>query len=135
MRHEPPLIVLVDDDPAGVELLTEWFAGSGYQAIGCLSSSEAPTVIRREQPDLVVLHLHMGRPDASVTLLELLRRVPATQAIPVIVCTADHWMLTRSAEQLHALACAVVPKPFDLDGLLTTVRAWLASSAAIAVGV
>ena len=61
--------------------------------------------------------------------------VPATQAIPVIFCTADHWLLTHSAEQLHALGCAVVPKPFDLDALLATVRAWLASSTAIAAGV
>ena len=135
MRHERPLIVLVDDDPAVVELLSDRFADTGYQTIGCLSTREAPSIIRREQPDLVVLDLQLERPDASVTLLELLRRDPATQALPVIVCTADGWLLTRSAEQLHALGCAVVPKPVDPDGLLATVRAWLASSAAIAVGV
>ena len=135
MRHERPLIVLVNDDPVAVELLTDRFADAGYQTSGCLSSGEAPAIIRREQPDLVVLDLQMERPDAGVTLLELLRRVPATQAMPVIVCTADRWLLSHSAEQLHALGCAVVPKPFDLDALLATVRARLASSAAIRVGV
>jgi hypothetical protein len=45
------------------------------------------------------------------------------------------WLLSHSAEQLQALGSAVVPKPFDLDGLLTSIRAWLAGSAAISVGI
>jgi hypothetical protein len=45
------------------------------------------------------------------------------------------WLLSHSAEQLQTLGCTVVSKSSDLDGLLTSVRAWLAGSAAIAVGI
>jgi hypothetical protein len=74
------------------------------------------------------------QPDSGVTLLELLRRVPATQTMPV-VCTADRWLLTRYKEQSHALGCAVVLKPFDLDVLLRTVQARITTAAVIDVGV
>lgn len=41
IRHERPVIVLVDDDPAVVELLSDRFADAGCQTVGCLSSREA----------------------------------------------------------------------------------------------
>jgi len=127
--------MVVDTDSLFVELLADLFAEAGYQMITCQHSGAAPTIIRREQPDLIVLDTWIEHPDSGLLLLELLRRVPATQAIPVLVCTADSWLLTQDAEHLRSLGCTVLPKPFDLDAFLTMVRARIAIGLASAVGV
>lgn len=122
---DAPLIAVVNDDRAFLELLWEVLTGEGYRAVLYREGARAAAAIRRAPPALVILDLRLGTPGAGWRVLEELRRERATGAIPVIVCSADHRALREQAARLARLGCAVVEKPFDLDDLLATIAAAL----------
>ena len=120
-----PVVVVVDSDPTFCRLLQEMLPEEGYQAVICASAAEAPITIQLQRPDLVILDVHVERRGAGLLLLAQLRQDPATASIPVLVCTADGALLRGEAERLRAPGLRVLAKPFDLDDLLTQVRALL----------
>ncbi|HEX5506824.1 MAG TPA: response regulator, partial [Thermomicrobiales bacterium] len=80
------------------------------------------------RPDLVLLDIRMGHPEAGWQTLELLRLDPETTRIPVIVCSADTPFLRAKEGALRALRCDILEKPFDLDTLLAKVAAVLGAA-------
>jgi PAS domain S-box-containing protein len=76
---------------------------------------------RRHQPELILLDLHL--PDVhGREVLELLKRDPATAAIPVVVLSAD--ATPSQVERLLAAGAAdYATKPIDVEWLLDTVAA------------
>ena len=114
-------ILVVDDDPAStallVAMLQKWGHGDVYVTN---DSSEAVSLCRRSQPDLVLLDLHMPDPDG----LELLLRLPTETRgvpLPVLVLTADDSRAARR-DALRAGARDFVTKPFDPDEVGLRVR-------------
>jgi CheY-like chemotaxis protein len=120
---DPPTIAVVNDDTTFLTLMCELLEEEGYRAVAWREGHNAYEMIKRERPDLVVLDIRMERPDVGWQLLEVLELDPATRPIPVIVCSADVVFLRAKAARLAALGCAVLEKPFDLDGLLALVAA------------
>jgi putative two-component system response regulator len=114
-------ILVVDDDPASTTLLAGMLGQWGYaDVIVTNDSSDAVSLCRRTQPDLVLLDLHMPAPDG----LELLLRLPAeTRGVPmpVLVLTADDSRAARR-DALRAGARDFVIKPFDPDEVGLRVR-------------
>jgi putative two-component system response regulator len=115
-------ILVVDDQPANVELLEQVLAGAGYVDVhGTEDPLEVEELVERLDPQLLILDLHMPRMD-GFDLLEQLR--PAERAdvvLPVLILTAD---ATSDATQ-RALALGAqdfVAKPFDFPELLLRVR-------------
>ena len=82
-------VLIVDDEPANIELLKEYLIDVADEVRAVTSSSEAEQAFYDFEPDLVLLDLRMPHPDG----LELLRRLADTRArlglLPVIVLTAD----------------------------------------------
>ncbi|HEY8490805.1 MAG TPA: response regulator [Dehalococcoidia bacterium] len=117
-----PLIAVLDDDPAFLNLMNVLLTQEGYQTLAWRENQDALTLIRRERPDLLIMDLRLVEPESGWVLLEKLRRDPETLELPVIVCSGDADALRRNAGVLQALRCAVLEKPFDLDDLLETVR-------------
>ena len=110
-----PRILVVDDEPSIRLLCRVNLELDGYEVFEADSLSTARAMIEKEAPDVVLLdvHLHGERSDALIA--ECHARQPP---IPVVIVTgsADIKQLERSE------ADAVLPKPFELDVLLTTVR-------------
>jgi CheY-like chemotaxis protein len=126
----PPLIAIVDDDRAFIELMEAALADEGYETIACADSEWAYDLIARSQPALVLLDIRMAYPTAGWDVLTLLRFDPTTAQLPVIICSADQFFIASHREQLHAAGCAILLKPFGLDDLLRTVRSLLDAPAA-----
>lgn len=116
-----PLIAVVNDDRNFLDLMEQLFEEEGYRVTLVHDAGDAYSTIKRHQPELVILDIRLGNPDAGWKVLEVLRLDPATTNIPIIVCSADLHALRTCEERLRQMRCECLPKPFDLDELTSLV--------------
>jgi two-component system response regulator GlrR len=109
-----PRLVLVDDDPGLLRLLTIRLKSEGFEVASCESAQQALTSIPRFQPDVVVTDLRMADVDGIGLLREVQKRYPA---LPVILLTA-HGTIPDAVEATKSGAFAFLTKPVDKDQLL-----------------
>jgi CheY-like chemotaxis protein len=126
MHRSPFRILLVEDDDTIQDLLHELLQEAGYTTIGCRAAQDAQYLIATEHPDLLIVDIHLldGRA-GGWEVLSLARLVPATMALPIIVCSADARFLNAKRQELRALGCLALAKPFDIEQLLQAVAAML----------
>jgi putative two-component system response regulator len=115
-------ILMVDDESVNVQLLEKVLVHGGYTNLSMSTdSTRAVSMIVDDDPDLVLLDLHMPNPD-GFKILELLKNlVPEEAFLPIIVLTAD---VTTEAKHRALTAGAVdfLTKPFDNVEVLLRVR-------------
>jgi putative two-component system response regulator len=105
-------ILVVDDEPANVLLLERLLQRWGYEnVVSTTDSSQAVSLAAAEPVSLVLLDLSMPRPD-GFEVMALLAELPAGDAIPIVVLTADVSAATRQ-RALSGGASDFVTKPFD----------------------
>jgi two-component system OmpR family response regulator len=104
-----PLLYIVDDDVATLDLLCEVALEAGWTATGFLRLAGLRAALDRRKPALMILDddLPDGR---GGDLARELRENPRMTDVPLLVCTAAHPM--RQAE-IGSVA-PVMSKPFDL---------------------
>lgn len=113
-------ILIVDDSPDNVRLLSRILRRGGYQQItGISDSRQVLDRVREDPPDLVILDVHMPHVDG----LSLLKQVSKACAHDVrfIVVTGDRDDDVLDEARLRG-ADDVVIKPFKLDEILLRVR-------------
>ena len=116
-----PTILVVDDEPANVKLLSKTLVMAGYQQIvPTTESGEVMDLCRRHQVDLVLLDLAMPGLD-GFDILELLRVEGGAHPVPVLVLTAQADRVSR-IRALQAGARDFVTKPFDAVELVSRVN-------------
>ncbi|HET6592610.1 MAG TPA: response regulator [Xanthomonadales bacterium] len=113
-----PRVILVDDDPGLLRLLTLRLKSEGYDVAASENATQAQTAIPRFQPDVVVTDLRMADVDGIGLLRELQRRYPA---LPVILMTA-HGTIPDAVEATKSGAFAFLTKPVDKDQLLEQLQ-------------
>jgi len=113
-----PRVILVDDDPGLLRLLTLRLKSEGYDVAASESAAQALTAIPRFQPDVVVTDLRMADVDGIGLLRELQRQYPA---LPVILMTA-HGTIPDAVEATKSGAFAFLTKPVDKDQLLEQLQ-------------
>ena len=120
-------ILLVDDEPANLDLLEALLEGEGYGAAGggCLvrtsDSREVLALAEAHAPDLVLLDLHMPHRHGLDVLADLRAATPPGDYRPVLVLTAD----VTSEAKARALSLGArdfVTKPFDAVEVLLRVE-------------
>ena len=120
-------ILVVDDEPDLVELVSFNLRAEGYEVITAANGMEALNQARAALPDLIVLDLMMPELD-GLSVCEILRRLPSTAPIPVIMLTAWKSELTRIIG-LDTGAEDYITKPFSPRDLVTRVKNALRSQA------
>jgi CheY-like chemotaxis protein len=125
MSLNSPLIAMVDDDTAVVQLVTTFLEAQGYRMVSCHQSATALALIHSADPDLVLLDIQMEQWDAGLQLLAALRRDPETNRLPVIVCSANLPLLRQQEQTIRELAATTLAKPYTFDTLLTTITTTL----------
>lgn len=118
--HNPPLLLVVDDDIAIRRGLNAALSQAGYGVLEAADGQEALEVFERTSPDLVLTDLAMPRMD-GFELITILRRAGHH---PIIVLSV------RGAEgdKVRALdlgADDFVVKPFSVQEVLARVRTQL----------
>lgn len=110
-------ILVVDDDPAIRESLTEVLQDEGYAVLTATNGAEALRLLREgARPSVILLDLMMPVQDGYGFRAEQ-RQDPTLSDIPVIVVTAG--VLDHRATAMNANA--YVTKPFDLNVLLNAI--------------
>lgn len=82
-------ILIIDDDPASIRLLTQLLNQNGaYRVFYAENGTDGISMVARRRPDLIILDLRMPGKD-GFAVLEELRSNPETVNIPVIVVTGE----------------------------------------------
>lgn len=113
-------ILIVDDEPAIRRFLKASLEAQGFATEAAENGGEALAALPRMKPDLVILDL--GLPDLDG--LEVIRRVRATDAVPIVVLSVRNDEPGKVAA-LDAGADDYMVKPFGVEELLARVRAAL----------
>ncbi len=116
-------ILLVEDEPAILELLEFTLAPKGYKLQRALDANQARAAIRTALPDLVILDWMMPG-ESGVQLARALRADARTKGLPIIMLTAraDE---TDKIGGLDAGADDYITKPFSPRELVSRVNALL----------
>ena len=110
------LVLVVEDDPAFARILYELAHEMDFDCVHAPTVAEALALARRLRPSGVLLDMEL--PDGSgLSLLEQLKRDPATRHIPVHVVSVDDHAQTALA--LGAIGYAL--KPADRDRLAEAI--------------
>src|SRR5712671_6624355 len=115
-----PKILVVDDEPDAVELVEFNLKGAGYEVVTATDGSEALIKSRAHSPDLIVLDLMLPEVD-GLEVCKILRRDPATAAIPIVMVTAKAAEIDRVLG-LELGADDYITKPFSPRELVLRVK-------------
>ena len=113
-------ILVVDDEPDAVELVSFNLKHAGFEVVAASDGAEAIRKARTHSPDLIILDVMLPEID-GMEACKLLRRDPATSDIPILMLTA------RSSEMDRVLGLELgaddyVTKPFSPRELVLRVR-------------
>jgi two-component system alkaline phosphatase synthesis response regulator PhoP len=120
-------ILVVEDDPDLVELLSFNLRGCGFVVSTASDGLDALIKARSVIPDLILLDLMLPELD-GFGVCEILRREPETAKIPIIMVTAMSSQFARLAG-LEAGANDYFTKPFSPKQLIARVQALLGQPA------
>lgn len=119
----PPLILIVDDNPANVEILKMRLAANNYEIITASDGEAGLAMARDRQPDLILLDIMMPKMDG----FEVCRRLkadPSLPFMPIIMVTAK----TDSKDVVAGLEAGgdeYLTKPVDHAALVARVKSMM----------
>jgi sigma-B regulation protein RsbU (phosphoserine phosphatase) len=121
--REPPLILIVDDSPANVEILQMRLLANDYDIITATDGQLGLALAREKHPDLILLDIMMPKLDG----LEVCRRLkgdPSLPFMPIILVTAKSDSKDVVAG-LEAGGDEYLTKPVDHAALVARVKSML----------
>ena len=116
----PPLILIVDDNPANVEILQMRLAANNYEIITASDGEEGLTKARNNQPDLILLDIMMPKKD-GYEVCQTVRQDPELKDTHIILLTAKGQETDRSRGASSG-ALYYITKPFDPDHILELAK-------------
>jgi DNA-binding response OmpR family regulator len=116
-------ILLVDDEPALVELIKIRLEANGYEVIPASDGQQALDLARKEMPELIILDLTLPRVD-GYKVCRLLKSDDRYKKIPILLFTAR---AQESDKELgkEAGADGYIIKPFEPSSLLAKIKEFL----------
>jgi putative two-component system response regulator len=122
-RSDQPLVLVVDDTPENLELMSELLLGSYRVKVASNGAKALRIAAGAPQPDLILLDIMMPEMD-GYEVCQRLKADPATAQIPVIFLTAK----TEQADEQHGFdlgAVDYITKPISPPIVLARVQAQL----------
>lgn len=117
-------VLVVEDDPANVELLRTRLGTLGCETLVARTADEGLQLANEAQPDLILLDLRLGYDlDGGLGLLTRLREEDGTCRIPVVIHSI--YVANRGdMPSAEALSDGILLKPFKFGDLKRIIEAF-----------
>ena len=110
-------VLVVEDEPAILAFLAWTLEDEGYSVATATNGREALAEMQRRTPDVLLLDLMMPVMDGW-EVIAACRADPAMRRLPIVVLSAVYNGRLWERPDVQAF----MPKPFDIDALLATIR-------------
>lgn len=120
MNHGENLILNIDDDPNGRDLLSRYLRKEGFQVVEAESGADGLRLARELAPQLILLDIRLPDLD-GFQVCRLLRATAATATTPILQLSASYKDDASRVQSLEVGADAYLTKPVDRKSFLTTV--------------
>lgn len=117
-------ILIVDDEPRVIRLVSEVLKAAGYHVIAAATGESAIEMVALERPHLILLDIRL---EHGIDGYEACRRIREFSEIPIIMLTAK----AREKDMLHGFDAGAddyLTKPFSAKELVARVKAVLRRS-------
>jgi len=111
-------VLLVDDDTANLEVLSDLLRSEGYTVVCARNGAEAMACLHNAQPDVVMLDYVMPTMDGA-TMAQKLKGDDATRRIAIVMTSGLPEDMVRPRCQLYD---AFLQKPYDPSQALRTLQ-------------
>ncbi|QLE57679.1 PleD family two-component system response regulator [Nostoc sp. TCL26-01] len=113
-------ILIVEDSPSELELMSRYLRDSGYKVIKALGAKEAIDKALLEKPDVIVTDVVM--PGMSgFELCRSLKKNPTTEKVPIVICSSKNQEIDRLWAMKQG-ADAYITKPYTREQLLRAIK-------------
>jgi DNA-binding response OmpR family regulator len=120
-------VLIVDSDPATVELLAEYLTGKQLAVARAQTLDEALAELDRERPEAVVISMRLGDSGG----LEALKRIREVNVQVAVLATAEQEDANLAMEALGLGAVDYLLKPIDFDYLSRAIEKALSAAAPV----
>lgn len=119
-------VLIIEDNPTNMTLAIFLLQSAGHSVISAIDAELGLMLAREERPDLILMDIQLPGMD-GLQATKLLKRDPATRAIPVIALTA--LAMKGDEERIRASGCdGYIAKPMRYQEFLATIAAHLAGT-------
>ena len=119
-----PLILVVDDNDAGLMLVVAVLTLEGFEVDTAGSAAELLVRLNKRLPDLILMDVQLPGQD-GLSLTRQLKADPATERIPIVALTA-HAMEVHQQQCLAAGMDDFISKPMNAADLTAAINRVLA---------
>jgi len=116
-------ILVIEDNPANMKLAKLLLTSAGHTVLCAIDAEAGLTLAQSEHPDLILMDIQLPGMD-GLGATALLKKDPATAAIPVIALTA--MAMKEDQDKTRAAGCdAYIAKPLRYRELYAAIDALL----------
>ncbi len=116
-------IVVVEDDPLNMELVTDLLEVAGFAVLQAETAGDGIELARSEEPVLILMDVRLPDID-GLTATGILKKDPLTMHIPVVALTASV-MPGDEARSMAAGCAGYIRKPIDTRAFPGTVKTFI----------
>lgn len=120
-------VLAIGEIPANLEFDCATLQSSGYNVILAGSVNRALTLTEETQPDLVLCDLHM-RPLDGLDLLEIAKRTPVLEHVPIVIISSTCTPERERGNCLERGAARFIRRPIQPEALLGEIAAALSAT-------
>ncbi|MDY0267708.1 sigma-54-dependent transcriptional regulator [Trichloromonas sp.] len=111
-------ILIIDDEESILESLTGILQDEGFRTLGAESGEEGLSLLKEEDPDLILLDIWMPGIDG----IETLRKIRENSSDQLVIMMSGHGTIETAVKATKLGAYDFIEKPLSLEKLLLAVQ-------------
>jgi two-component system, chemotaxis family, response regulator PixH len=113
-------VLVVEDTPSEMQLMTLYLKDNGYQVISADNAKDGLSMVTKEKPDVVITDVVMEGMN-GFEFCRTLKKNPDTENIPVIACTSRNQDLDKLWGKKQGVD-VYVTKPYSQADIIDAIK-------------